>query len=99
MKKSKKYQIDEQGQKYIEVTTTPSGEDPKTDRITKYDTEWALSSLASIKICSGWASKVLYELEGLSKEELRTALINDREHGGNKYDDIIQLGKLLEGLE
>lgn len=60
-----------------------------------------LSSLTCIKSCEGMSKKILSDIqkENYSIDELMESYRQDKEHGGNTYDNIIQLGEFLKKIK
>lgn len=64
----------------------------------KSNTIPALSSITCLPSCEGIAKRVLKDLQKYELEDLKFAYLNDREHGGNNYKSIIELGEFLKAL-
>lgn len=60
-----------------------------------------LSSLTCIKSCEGMSKRTLSDIqkEIYSIDELIESYRQDKEYGGNTYDNIIQLGELLKKIK
>ena len=59
----------------------------------------SLEDLTYMATCNGLARRILKDLDGHSTKDLKKAYKNDRDHAGENYKEIIELGELLKSLK